>query len=337
MDMHGISVEQPETLTRVDDLWFPTNIIVIRAENKIFRVLGGILEARSTVFRDMVAFPQPDDSEAERIDGFPVVRLLDSAEDVEVFLRAIFDSSYFMPAPVPFPMSAVLGILRLSHKYDVPFLHRRALDHLVKDGWYWKAHDDDWTDHLTSRCGDQDFLASALSIIPAAIEVNAPWLLPSAYYCAATYSAEELLPLLEGKKALYALKALSAHAHLVRGLITVENALTAYVETCTNAEQCDRARGLSLARVLSNLSEDSVSLRLSKDEIKRHSVRLTADGMCSKCLQSAAARQHEATSAFWDELPNIFRLQPWEDLHAMARAAMKEGPDEGIRASQQTN
>ncbi|KAJ6537873.1 hypothetical protein B0H19DRAFT_1270265 [Mycena capillaripes] len=66
----------------------------------------------------------------EMMDGNPVVRLRDSATEVEAFLRAIFDSSYFMPPPAEINFHPVLGILRLSHKYDVGYLYKTALDHL---------------------------------------------------------------------------------------------------------------------------------------------------------------------------------------------------------------
>jgi hypothetical protein len=89
----GQDAPDSEALVKVHDLWFTTDtIIVIRVENKIFRVSGGILAARSTVFNDMIAFPQPKSGETETMDGSPVVRLHDSAEDVEAFLRAIYDS-----------------------------------------------------------------------------------------------------------------------------------------------------------------------------------------------------------------------------------------------------
>ncbi|KAK7017628.1 hypothetical protein R3P38DRAFT_1310626 [Favolaschia claudopus] len=86
---HDASQTQSEgaELTRVEDLWFPTDIIVIRTESKIFRVFSGVLAAKSSVFRDMIAFPQPPETETENIDGHPVVRLHDKPEDVEVFLR----------------------------------------------------------------------------------------------------------------------------------------------------------------------------------------------------------------------------------------------------------
>ncbi|KAJ7453403.1 hypothetical protein FB451DRAFT_1000518, partial [Mycena latifolia] len=85
--------------------------------------------SRSSVFRDMVAFPQLDVA-AESLESSPVVRLHGCAADVEVFLRAIFDSSYFMPPPEPVDIHVVLGILRLAHKYGIQYLYRRALRHL---------------------------------------------------------------------------------------------------------------------------------------------------------------------------------------------------------------
>jgi hypothetical protein len=82
--------EEKTQLNRVLDLWFEDDNLILRAENSLFRVSKGVLAARSSVFRDMLSFPQTE--EEERIDGCPVVRLHDSAADVTCFLRAIFDS-----------------------------------------------------------------------------------------------------------------------------------------------------------------------------------------------------------------------------------------------------
>ncbi|KAJ7320757.1 hypothetical protein DFH08DRAFT_890153 [Mycena albidolilacea] len=102
-------------------------------------------------------------------------RLHDSAEDVEVFLRAICDSSYFMPAPAPNDRPVVLAILRLSHKYDVPYLYKRALDHLAADGWYTTSHDEESSNHLRSGVPDVFDLSPmcSLQVIQAATEVSA--------------------------------------------------------------------------------------------------------------------------------------------------------------------
>ncbi|KAJ7464391.1 hypothetical protein FB451DRAFT_1042210 [Mycena latifolia] len=116
---------------KAEALWFSPEVVVLQAGDRIFRVFAAILKAQSSVFADMFAFPQPpsESAETETMDGFPVVRLYDDPKDVEVFLRAIFDSSFFTP-PEDTPLEAIVGILRLSHKYDVPYLRRRALKHL---------------------------------------------------------------------------------------------------------------------------------------------------------------------------------------------------------------
>ncbi|KAJ7320759.1 hypothetical protein DFH08DRAFT_926582 [Mycena albidolilacea] len=321
MDQDVMAQNEPEALIRVDELWFPPDVIVIRAENKIFRVLGGILAARSTVFRDMIAFPQPANNETENIDGFPVVRLHDSAEDVTSFLRAIYDSEYFMPAPARLELSVILGILRLSHKYDVLYLYKRALDHLAA-GWYTETYDGNLDDHLIY--GDST-PAYSLSVISTALEVGAHWLLPFAYQCAATFSAKQLLPFLEGKMGQYALKALAAHQQMVRGIVSIQRFLIRS-EPCLFAGTCDRARKIGLSHLLDDVSEGATD-PFHCAEVEEYFESLTADGLCGACLEVSRAKRHEAATAFWNELPGVFGLQPWEDLRAMKQAAMGESSE----------
>ncbi|KAJ7901177.1 hypothetical protein B0H14DRAFT_3123697 [Mycena olivaceomarginata] len=291
----GQDAPDSEALVKVDGLWFTTDtIIVIRVENKIFRVSGGILAARSTVFNDMIAFPQPESGETETMDGSPVVRLHDSAEDVEAFLRAIYDSRR---AP---------RILRLSHKYGCQYLHRRALEHLIADGWYGRNYDDDSLEHLSY--GIPKFSpAHSLWVVHAAIEVGAVWLLPYAYYVLSTYSSAELLPLLEGSMGSHVGKALAAHTHLVRA-----------TRACDTPERCNPARSAALANLLRKLSDPELN------PIPSTVVQIVMDdleslGACSVCRETPKKQVHEAASAFWDELPSIFGLPPWDTLHAMKR------------------
>ena len=75
--------------TRVNGLWFSDGSVVIKADSKIFRVYSCLLADQCTVFNDMFTLPSLAESDMELIDGISVVTLPDSAEDVEVFLRAI--------------------------------------------------------------------------------------------------------------------------------------------------------------------------------------------------------------------------------------------------------
>ncbi|KAJ7655795.1 hypothetical protein DFH06DRAFT_992531 [Mycena polygramma] len=323
--MENVPAVQPDLKPqKIDGLWFPPDVIVIRAGNKMVRVSGGILAARSSVFRDMLALPQPGASDIENIDGFPVVWLHDAAADVEAFLRAIFDSSYFMPAPSPIELSVVLGILRLSHKYDVQYLHRRALKHLAEEGWYPTTYNEDSTDHLVDIA--QSSPINALSVIVAAVEVGAQWLLPYAYYCAATFGTHQLLPFLEGQWEPHVRKCLLAHAQLVRGTVTFNTFLTQDPVTCVAPDNCDAVRMASLITTFAQVGRENDLDPLSEWDADRWQ-KLRKRGICDACYESAKEKHHLDASKFWGKLPAIFGLPPWEELHAMERKAMGGGDD----------
>ncbi|KAJ7048344.1 hypothetical protein C8F01DRAFT_1283448, partial [Mycena amicta] len=111
--------------TKVENLWFPDGTLVICAAQKLFKVSKFILAARSSVFR-----PPCHPKLGVMYDGCSMPTVTEKGEDVEAFLKAIFDSSYFEPPPTPVVVSSLVGILRLAHKYDVQYLFRRALKHL---------------------------------------------------------------------------------------------------------------------------------------------------------------------------------------------------------------
>ena len=75
---------------RHPDLWMDDGSIVIQAENSQFRIHRTTLSRHSPVFRDMFSIPQPTDSD-DTVDGCPIVRLSDSAEDVTHLLAALYD------------------------------------------------------------------------------------------------------------------------------------------------------------------------------------------------------------------------------------------------------
>ncbi|KAF8209476.1 hypothetical protein K438DRAFT_1537045, partial [Mycena galopus ATCC 62051] len=115
---------------RIQELWFEDGNVVIQAGNNQYRVFRGILAARSAVFQDMFQFPQP--AEAPLVEGCPVVNISDSPTEVTAFLRAVFEPEFFMPYPAKTDFDSLCGCLRLSHKYLVDYLRRRALVHISR-------------------------------------------------------------------------------------------------------------------------------------------------------------------------------------------------------------
>lgn len=74
---------------RVPGLYFDDGSLIIKAENKEFKVFRSVLADKCAVFRDMAAFPQPPS--LSPTGACMEVILHDKAEEMASFLRAIFD------------------------------------------------------------------------------------------------------------------------------------------------------------------------------------------------------------------------------------------------------
>ncbi|KAJ7232029.1 hypothetical protein B0H12DRAFT_1076979 [Mycena haematopus] len=173
------------TPTRVEELWFEDGNLVVQAEQSLFRVYRAILAARSSVFNDMLGLTQPPDAE-----------LTDSAEDVTCFFRAIFDSSFFEPYPCKVSFEDALSITRLSHKYAVDYLFRRALVHLSHDFPTTLSAHDMGSETCSTNFGDiivdGNLIPPTAAVIQLARQVNALWLLPMAFYLIASTDAKTI-------------------------------------------------------------------------------------------------------------------------------------------------
>ena len=123
----------PTTLTHtpehsaspVVDLWFPDGNLILKAEKSLFRIYSGLLAARSSVFKDMLAFPPPAEGN-EMFEGCPIVTVYDSSKDINFFLKAVFDSrcvSLVFSQENTFDLSDSLASLsHLQHRLNYPSL-----------------------------------------------------------------------------------------------------------------------------------------------------------------------------------------------------------------------
>lgn len=74
-----------------ETFWFPdANIILLANDGQTaFQVHRGVLCRKSKVFADMMAVPQPQSQET--VNGLPVVRLSEKADDIAIFLGLLYD------------------------------------------------------------------------------------------------------------------------------------------------------------------------------------------------------------------------------------------------------
>ncbi|KAJ7049562.1 hypothetical protein C8F01DRAFT_1036417 [Mycena amicta] len=314
-----------EPFTRAEGLWFEDGTIVVRAHATLFKVYRSLLALQSTVFRDMLAFPQPDTAD-EMVEGCPVVVLPDQPADVLHFLRAIFNSRYFMPPPARINLSEVLSVLRLAHKYDVDYLFRRALGHL--DGcfyfdsyraYYNQAPD---TVNFVDDCAEQwsHMTSSPLAVVAitqVAREVDALWILPVARYCLSIVPLHKLIEIppteLDGPQ----LK----HVLLWRSRLSRIRVLDLSLITEVPDSACENFAGCAVAR-LDILRAHGALHQVGNDACILGQPALNRGHLCGNCLQFESVRFDDLLDGRWDQLPELFNLPPWEDLKEQRRKVL---------------
>ncbi|EPS99251.1 hypothetical protein FOMPIDRAFT_1079837, partial [Fomitopsis schrenkii] len=147
--------------------WFSDGDIVLEVEQHRFRVHGAHLQC-SEIFSDMLAMPQPPD--AEKVDGCPLVRLVDTAQDWQVALKWIYDPASLAIMQHPVPFSLLSSALRIGTKYEIPALREWAIGHLRAC----------WPSELENM--DDNSRPCAAEAISLANECEVPEILPAAFY-----------------------------------------------------------------------------------------------------------------------------------------------------------
>jgi len=296
----------------VKDLWFEDGNLILKAENSLFRIYTGLLAARSSVFKDMLAFPPPAEGN-EMLDGCLIVTVYDNAKDMVFFLKAIFDSSFFEPPPSPTELPIVKSVLHLSLKYDVPYLRRRAQLHLSTTFpttlSAWKVRDETRT---IPPVENTPFAALLL-----ARQFDLPWLIPSILYCISTHAFEKTLDhALWGEEQIFMdwvdkrMSILGRQKILLRQAgITMAMARLGGVELpgCTGEANTCQSTRLSCANILGRWDVAGFL-----DYPEEHRKIFTT--FCSTCLAQFEELCDANCEMLWNDLPEIFGLPDWEVL-----------------------
>jgi hypothetical protein len=316
--------------SRIASLWFVDANLIFQADNHLFRVYGDVLAASSPVFQDMLLLPQPEASELE--DGCTLIHLPDSAVDIISFFKAIFQPKYvsksclgqavhnltprsfekssFAPPPAQTDCRTVLSNLRLAHKYDVPHIRERALQHLASA---YPTRLQAWDSRPKTRTFppilkfDLEF-----QLLQAALETEARWLMPALFYSCCSYPMHEILNSvkwigtgdhLEKYKCLLGyVDQFAATSRVLRFLVQSPT------ERCVTQTKCTAGRLAWFDMVDTwrtsiplDIWDESDWKRLGKD-------------VCAACLGQSRSTHRKARQVVWDTLPRTYGLPGWDVL-----------------------
>ncbi|KAJ6567034.1 hypothetical protein B0H19DRAFT_1374365 [Mycena capillaripes] len=246
-----------------------------------------------------------------------------------------------MPFPAPTEFDIIASCLRLSHKYGVEYLRRRALIHLSS------GYRTTLSEYDACRYHGLDSFPSLsvhelrswplpangyrpgsylIATIQLAREVDAPWILPCVFYSLCTYNelARDIflgvvhngvpVSLSEGDQQLFVQSQnTSATAEILRFLFHPLD-----IAGCTSPRQCFSAR---LQAMESNHAAHRDNPSIPLDIWEPNDWRLLKD-LCLVCLTVLKKTHEDAREAFWARLPEIYGLPEWEELERLKSAAI---------------
>ncbi|KAJ7221395.1 hypothetical protein GGX14DRAFT_353743 [Mycena pura] len=326
-----------EAPRRIEGLWFEDGNIVLQAGNALYRVYRGTLATHSSVFKDMLSFPQPPDSEV--IDGCPLTNLPDPEAEVTPFLKALFDPQFFLPFPAQTDFVAIFGCLRLSHKYQVAYLRRRALVHLSSR---YRTTLAEWETMDTRGSSDRILSDKAtwppnhdkgyiVCAIQLAREVGALWVLPAAFYALLTVFDSDTLGRnvfhdvrYEGLVATLSVEdqesIVKGHRKQTASTLNVMKFLSCPpdIDGCESPGHCPLQRFRAAERgreMIRDYNRRPLGVWKSKNwDLLRK--------LCPVCLKRLKQLHKESRQAVWDSLPEMYGLPSWGELEQIKTAAI---------------
>ncbi|KAJ6593865.1 hypothetical protein B0H19DRAFT_1205276 [Mycena capillaripes] len=179
---HEIQQSHPTAPTRHPDLSFPDGNLAILTGSVYFLVHKGLLCRHSVPFQQAT---KALDLRSKQLEGRPILQLVDSPHDMGHFLSALYDGILALKLDAPnFPVIDVL--LRLTTKYQVKHLRASLLREIQRTQWpvrlaQWEIREAEATDssgHYDARL----HYPHPILVINLAREIQAPELLPSAFY-----------------------------------------------------------------------------------------------------------------------------------------------------------
>ncbi|KAJ7132457.1 hypothetical protein C8R44DRAFT_698920 [Mycena epipterygia] len=307
-----------ERLKRTDRLWFEDGGVIIRAENTIFRVYREVLVRHSLAFRHLFQDSCPD----EVMEGCPLLRLTDAANDMSYFLAALFEYGLFDPYPARTTLSILYGVLRLSHKYQVDILFKRALKHFSARYYTsfadWRArkstlswqHKGDYIPILSGSTGVCR-LDDPYGSLPALPGPKGRTDYPRSSFRRVHSQTRPFPP-------DFRLESL----RISTGRRDIPNVgLFVGARTCKNPHSCTMHR-FRLHAIADRKRRADTEHLLPFDIWTKEDFKVCAKVICSMCMSAIQDSHQRALESLWEKLPGLCGLPGWEELEKRRREAL---------------
>jgi len=238
---------------------------------------------------------------------------------------------YFEPPPVRCTIEMAIAILKLSTRYEVEFLRRRALAHL-ESGYPTKLKAwDNRIKHSTFSLESRDFgrnilmkstsLHETLAVIEVAISCKAHWLLPAASYELGMHNIYALVNHPNWRTLDQDLKAQLDIGRALQGLgfrrIFSFLNIPAITNICSSpdAHTCLEARRKTRQKLDHEQWDNLDPLHMWHEEDWEAYPILQES--CNSCIQICQSKHERDRQHFWNGLPEIYGWPSWDQLMAL--------------------
>lgn len=334
---HTISSSVDE-MTRHSSLWFDDGSVILVCQNVGFRVHRSTLSSHSSVFADMFRVPQP--IEDTSIEGCPVVRIPDGADEISCLLNALYQPlcvvvspsytfinilmimySYFDAMPGEDTRQAfqnMLSVLRLSTKYDMPTFRSKSMDVMRRTFPTTLAAKGDCTSYRNNR-----FTVSTSMLIRAILiaqEARVFDILPGIFYVLSHNPISDILDIVDLPNSIVREPSLRAARTCLLGrdkaLRGQQNYTLSFLykanvsEGCTQPHQCKEKFSAILVKWT------STGANLNLNSFTNLGPSMAGWKFCSACYSFMSESHAVGRQKCWELLPSWYGLGTWEEIRA---------------------
>ncbi|TCD61649.1 hypothetical protein EIP91_008137 [Steccherinum ochraceum] len=329
------AVTKPNEPKKHADLWFDDGNIVLVAGDTAFRVYRGVLAKRSEMFHDLFSLPQPEGGEA--MDGCSVLRLQESAADMERFLTVLFDGCKMWKEDKYTSWPYTHTIIQMSNKYQIDDLRLEAIDRLKER---FPGDIDDW-DKLYDR--DTNILgkmSDAVSMANAAVLLELPKIHHRALYECCQLSTEKLvLGVVNSDDVRESLSAqdISRCVEARRTLAKVQRKFLSERTSGTPSSHKDDGKCVSARRKLVEAAKE-VSDDIEYDPLVPDAdFERILEKMCTACAKFYRRKDTKLRQEILDGLPLIFGDEDPESAKGSKKKATSDDDSDSDSAASTTS